>query len=609
MTTASTQITSKVSLLSKVLCSASFTVPWHQRYYDWQVTHVENLLTDIRDAHSHGKTCYFLGSIMLAKASNRKAAPRILNDGQQRLITLSILIAALSKRFAQKRNPDHDRVSRAMQALFCTTPSQNVQWHDVARYHPRIKPHRINKTEYNQIIIGNNLGADGLLADAQNKINEFVKCMNYVACKDFFDFLMYKVEISVLNIPDDVDANLVFESLNARGKPLDSLDLIRNRLYSYFPNEASDHRLSKIHSKIEGIPAILRDSKKTNKKTEEYYRCYFQCNYGHIKKTKFYRQVKDHVEAGIKTRTKTRASENNPSNYVYQLIENLGHDKNIELFRAINSGKIDLTLEQHLHLPKTRGTKRTLSILLNELRPYTVSHPLVFALLYRRVMELDPTKIPTINKIVVRSLTNLVSFVMRTAFIAPKFEPSRFEMEFANCAKTIFKATSINSLCIYSSLLAYDPYNVTNNSNFIRHLAERDFDSPKARRCLLGINSRQDPSSDAIKETACSVEHILPKSKEHWKSWAKFTDSDAQECVHRIGNLTIVPIGQNKSSAKYNQSLTKKLESFESSPVHMTRSIAKIYSEWTPAIVKSRSLSLAKEAAEIWKLTPPRKQQ
>ena len=596
MTAVSTQIISKVSLLSEVLCSGSFAVPWHQRYYNWEVVHVEDLLTDIRNAHSHGKACYFLGSIMLVDVPKPKVAPKILNDGQQRLITLSMLIAALSRRFAQQHNPDRTRESRAIQALFGVHPRQGVQLRDASGYQPRIKPPQNDKFVYNQIIIGNDIGTSSLLASAWNIIDAFVKNMDDSACKNLFDFLMSKVEISVLRIPSSVDANLVFESLNARGKPLDSLDLIRNRLYSYFSDEANSHRREIIHSQIENIRVIVRGSKKT----EDYYRCYFQCNYGHIKKAKFYRQVRDHIEDGIKACTKTRADGNNSADYVCQLVQSLGKHESIELFRTINSSEPNLDLQKHL--PKTQRTKRNLAVLLKELRPYTVSHPLIFALLHRFVMEPDPKKNPAVEKVVVQSLANLASFVMRTTLIAPKFEPSKFEMEFANCAKTVFKGTRVNSLYIHSHLPSWDRYNVMDDDNFIRRLAERDFpDAPRVLRCLFGINEKQDPNSDAIKESACSVEHILPQSSSHWKGWTKFTDLDAQKYVNRIGNLTIVTKGQNKSSSKYNRSLEKKLESFRSSSFHMTRSVAESYPEWTPSIVVSRSSKLAKKAAEIWK--------
>ena len=111
-----TKITSGVRLVSEVLCSGCFTVPWHQRYYDWKVEQVGELLTDLHDAAEGDKACYFVGSIMLV-SSNLTPSLRV-NDGQQRLITLSLLIAGLCRRFEKMLPPDNARETRGLRALF-----------------------------------------------------------------------------------------------------------------------------------------------------------------------------------------------------------------------------------------------------------------------------------------------------------------------------------------------------------------------------------------------------------------------------------------------------------------------------------------------------------
>lgn len=45
-----TRITSEVRLVSEVLYSGRFEVPWHQRYYDWKVEQVHELQADLKDA-------------------------------------------------------------------------------------------------------------------------------------------------------------------------------------------------------------------------------------------------------------------------------------------------------------------------------------------------------------------------------------------------------------------------------------------------------------------------------------------------------------------------------------------------------------------------------
>ena len=132
----STRITSEVRLVSELLYSGRFEVPWHQRYYDWKTEQVGELLSDLKDALDAGKTCYFLGSIMLVKQASTK--PQRINDGQQRLITLSLLIAAFTRRFARKRPSDQGRETLALRALFRRRDNQTCR--HGAKYRPRKEP-------------------------------------------------------------------------------------------------------------------------------------------------------------------------------------------------------------------------------------------------------------------------------------------------------------------------------------------------------------------------------------------------------------------------------------------------------------------------------------
>ena len=70
-----------------------FHLPWFQRAYAWREEHVGRLLADIMQAMAGPKHRYFLGDLCVAKAEGRPDAALI--DGQQRLITLTILFALL----------------------------------------------------------------------------------------------------------------------------------------------------------------------------------------------------------------------------------------------------------------------------------------------------------------------------------------------------------------------------------------------------------------------------------------------------------------------------------------------------------------------------------
>ena len=585
-----TRITSEVRLVSDVLYSGRFEVPWHQRYYDWKVEQVRELQADLKDALDTDKTCYFLGSIMLVKPT--ETGPLRINDGQQRLITLSLLVAAFCRRFAHKRPRDQGRETLALRALFDRPDNETSRLDNASRYEPRIEPPRNDRSRFIQIIRGHDIGTNGLLTSAWNVIDIFVEGMSRTARADFFDFLMQRVEVSVLDIPGDVDANSVFEALNARGKPLDSVDLIRNRLYSYFSETDDAVRRDTVHGNLENVVVILRSSR-----VQEYFRCYLQCRYGYLQKNRFYREARLEIEKA--------AGQRSASDYVFDLVGGLGRSDSIELFRTITSSRPSQSLERWL--PAVPG-KRGLMVLLGELRGYKVSHPLVFALLHRFIVETERDKKRKIGQIVVRSLKNLASFVMRTAFVAPKFEPSRFEAAFANCAHNVFGTADLQPLDIMNELERNDEWEVIDDALFITRMTNMEIRDPKkARRYLFGINARKQRGSDILREDGCTVEHVLPQSEAHWEGWMGFKDANAGDWVHRTGNLVVTSRRENRSGVDFNRNFAAKKNAFKDSALLMPRELAEDYDDWIPEAVERRSERLAHEAAETWKFSRRRR--
>ena len=586
-----TQIKSQVRLVSEVLYGGLFEVPWHQRYYDWKVEHVKELLSDLKDALDNGKTCYFLGSIMLVRLARGKR--QRINDGQQRLITLSLLIAALCRRFAYKRPRDASRETFAMRALFDREEYQASGLTNASKYQPRIEPPKNDKSRYMQIICGRDVGTNGLLTSAWGAIDIFIAGMSRRTMKDLFDFVMQKIEISVLEIPNTVDANSVFEALNARGKPLDDVDLIRNRLYSYFSEVDDSARRDTVHNNLESILVIGRSVKTV----QDYFRCYLQCQYGYLQKTRFYRDARLQIEKA--------AGRRNPTGYVFTLVEGLGRNDSVELFRTISSSRPNQRLENRL--PADAG-KRDLAVILSELRGYKVSHPLVFALLHRFITESRGDRKRKTGRVVMRSLRNLSSFIMRTAFVATKFEPSRFEAAFSNCAQGVFGGLDLDSLDIMEDIERNDEWSIIDDSAFVRRMAEIEFrDNKKPLRYLFGINARKQIGSDTLREDRCSVEHVLPQSDKHRRSWHGFRDVDADAWIYRPGNLVIIARGENRSGDEFNASYSAKRTAFKSSALQMPREVAENYEDWTPEVIAARSRQLAKDAAATWKFVRARR--
>src|SRR5690606_16574860 len=72
----------------------SIVVPVYQRQYRWDIGGCERLLADVRAVSAGDKSNrHFIGSILSAQDSSE--SDLILIDGQQRITTLMLLIAAL----------------------------------------------------------------------------------------------------------------------------------------------------------------------------------------------------------------------------------------------------------------------------------------------------------------------------------------------------------------------------------------------------------------------------------------------------------------------------------------------------------------------------------
>lgn len=78
--------------IGESLANNRFVVPVNQREYSWEEEHVKALFEDFASALAENKGTYFLGTVVLTKGD--KGLPEV-SDGQQRLATTTILLAAI----------------------------------------------------------------------------------------------------------------------------------------------------------------------------------------------------------------------------------------------------------------------------------------------------------------------------------------------------------------------------------------------------------------------------------------------------------------------------------------------------------------------------------
>ena len=94
-------IISKDVVSVKKIMEMSLVIPDYQRPYKWQAEHVNQLFDDV--LHHRGLGVYRLGTVVLCREQSKDTLDIV--DGQQRLLTLTLLIDALYREVKQAEQP------------------------------------------------------------------------------------------------------------------------------------------------------------------------------------------------------------------------------------------------------------------------------------------------------------------------------------------------------------------------------------------------------------------------------------------------------------------------------------------------------------------------
>lgn len=218
-------------------------VPLYQRRYAWKRDEWTALWDDVLHLALDQKTDpgarHFLGSVVLAPTPNGAAHARLVIDGQQRLLTTSLLLCAL--RDSEPRLPAalRTRVERCLLVpggrggplkrlkLLPTQFDQNAFSRVVHRQ--ELEPGREASKAYQFFLKrlvsmqqGQDENVEGVTtAEVVRALLDGLECVSVVA-----------------DASDNV--HRIFESLNNRGQPLTQADLIRNYVFMRLSSNAED---------------------------------------------------------------------------------------------------------------------------------------------------------------------------------------------------------------------------------------------------------------------------------------------------------------------------------------------------------------------------------
>ncbi|VXC32984.1 conserved hypothetical protein [Microbacterium sp. 8M] len=194
--------------------TTTIVVPVYQRQYRWDIGGCEKLLSDIRavadedDLHRH-----FLGSILSAEDCAHPDADLILIDGQQRITTLMLLIAAL-----------HHSVRDTDPALAAELERVLVRPDDPAR--TKLRPHDAWAGLFESVVLDRR-SPDQPESRFDDNYAFFRSQVHADEAPRIWRGLQ-KLEHVSITLGVAASAQQIFESLNSTGEPLRDHELIHN---------------------------------------------------------------------------------------------------------------------------------------------------------------------------------------------------------------------------------------------------------------------------------------------------------------------------------------------------------------------------------------------
>lgn len=556
--------------------SSVYQVPKYQRSFAWGNDEIEELWEDIELAQKRDGD-YFLGTIVLQQ---KEPSRHDIIDGQQRLACLSMIFASI-------RNFYITGADTRAESIFHDFLGARGYEKD-AQPIPNIRLNETNNETYVQYVIESRSLTDVAEAlkdkhlDKSNKLllEAYKFFLDKVAIQaaalgtkadtllvPLINCLRSRVKFITIPVNSEDDANLFFESLNARGKELAVSDLVKNRLYF----EASDqvHRAQQLWGKMEAD--LL------SKSIPDYLRHYWIAKQAeetslNVREKNLYKSFASEVKGNqAKTLALLKSLADSASGYVSISDYNLWPDdpayadqfeasiRDLRLFRVTQCNPLLLNAIEAFGSPK--AIARTFKVVAN------------FSFRYFIIGNQSPG--------ILERESGRIAYGIRKGTcngpddVAKAFQALNSDNGFRSdfCLATIPKSRA--------AIARYTLYKINN------HISKKSSKS----------GGEQIANPDAKDVT---LEHVLPQNfGSAWK--AAFSKGvDPADYVFRIGNLTLLRAKVNGDAANKSFQEKKKL-ALDTSVLPINAYFSKL-SEWSETEIEARQEFMAKQALEIWAL-------
>jgi len=545
------------NLLSVIKGPKQFVIPIYQRTYSWHLSQCEQLFKDIlRISQSKNLNGHFIGSVVYFQESIHTVSdvPKLLViDGQQRLTTVTLLIAALAE-YIKENEVDIETNATKLQNYYLF----NAEEEGELRF--KLLLTRRDKQTLMDLLKGIS-SSEQVSKRVSENFQFFKKKINSDNAQAVYNGLMRLFIVDVALEKDVDNPQLIFESMNSTGLDLSQADLIRN--YVLMGQEATLQ--TKLYEKY-WYPMEQNFGNEYASRFDWFMRDYLIVKTGKIPKIGFvYEDFKNYVQG-----------ENSAEN-ITEIVEDVFH---LSKFYA------NIVLHKEPDNELLAVFKRISQLKVD------VSHPFILAV-YNDFNDELLTKAEFLEV-----LTLIENYVFRRAICG--IPTNSMNNTFANLYKSVNKEDYLNSVIIAFGLLgSYKRFPL--DAEFERELIAKDVYNFRNRNYLLdrleNYNRKEKVNVDEY-----TIEHILPQNpnlSEEWKTILGERWKETQEkYLHTLGNLTLT--GYNSELSDHPFSKKKTMEGgFDDSPIRLN-DLLKNTDTWNEEQILLRAGALTSIAKQIW---------
>jgi uncharacterized protein with ParB-like and HNH nuclease domain len=227
---------------------AKYSVPRYQRAYVWDKVNWSELLNDIKFTVKYTNTewSHFLGAIVLINRTeqNKMQPGHVFTgiseydiiDGQQRLTTIYILLLCLYHRFSVIQTEESKNRAQYLRNTFLTSQNTNAQY-ELKIYN---EDYQNDIDTLYQGVLDNSLPVEN---------NKFYPAFSYFNNEleryDFDGLWLFCRKLLAINLVEIISTQEeeiynIFEVLNARGKKLKQMELLKNHVMKYIQPRTMD---------------------------------------------------------------------------------------------------------------------------------------------------------------------------------------------------------------------------------------------------------------------------------------------------------------------------------------------------------------------------------